>query len=77
MAGWWEYVVTGYDTNGSSAGCSTYDMNRLRLNGSPAYTYAQAVAVCVQSEGCSSWKFGDGHFEPIGNYPHTSKSYTW
>lgn len=65
---YWTSVTTnatgteGYDRNGSTAGCSTYDFSRMRAN-QPAIFEGiepQAIGVCVQAEGCSWFKWHDG-----------------
>jgi hypothetical protein len=72
------YILTGYDTNGSASGCSTYDM-ATAYAGSYGL-FAQGLAACVQSEGCSSWKFHDGtvwtqtQYSPIVWNPYTPPS---
>lgn len=56
------YMITGYDTNGSAAGCSTYNLWQTTVTGF-AGTFQLSTnpfAVCVQNEGCSLWKFDDG-----------------
>jgi len=54
------YVLTGYDTNGSAAGCSTYDSYGITAYAPPVFNdnvvRAIAGAVCVQAEGCSGYK---------------------
>jgi len=70
---YWTSVTTaatgteGYDRNGSAAGCSTYDFGRMKAN-QPALWQGiepEAIAVCVQAEGCSPFKWHDGTLESM------------
>ena len=56
------YMITGYDTNGSAAGCSTYNLWQTTVTGFAGtfQLHAEPFAVCVQNEGCSLWKFDNG-----------------
>jgi hypothetical protein len=70
---YWTSVTTeatgteGYDRNGSTAGCSTYDFSGMRANQPGFFDGIEpaAIAVCVQAEGCSPFKWHDGTLDPV------------
>jgi hypothetical protein len=71
------YFITGYDENGAQSGCTTYNMGKL-TSYNPYYINgldSEAIAVCVQTEGCSPFKFPNGTL--TWNFEHYPWSYTF
>ena len=55
----------GYDINGSTSGCSTYDWSRMKAYQPTLFEGMQpyGISVCIQNEGCGVMTNDDGTFE--------------
>lgn len=74
---WAFYFTTGYDLNGSAAGCTTYRASGLQAWGAVIINgiHVNPAAVCVQSEGCSDFKDHTGPTTPASYFIHYGPNY--